>query len=157
MLAKSKKSAVLMGMIFLIPAVTIAVVAGQVRYLLLQPSEQNPHVVDGFAGTGPILMAVAIALVSLGIAALVIDRLDESHFGRQGANRWAIAGMIYGLLQQVILTPIPSDFDFETVSILKQIGGDLLWKGLALVITYLLVFPCFTLVRDRIALSKPGR
>jgi len=149
MLAKSKKSAILMACIFGIPAVIIAVVVGQVRYYLLPPAERNTNVTGGFAGVVPLLTGLGVALVLLAILALVIYRLDESHYGRQGAVRWAIAGTIYGLLQQVVLTPIPADFDFGIVSILKQIGGDLLWKGLALVLSYLLVFPFYINLRKR--------
>jgi hypothetical protein len=156
MLAKSKKSAVIMGMIFLIPAVAIAFVVGEVRYSLLDPAERNPNVVNGFAGLVPVLTAAAIALVCLGLAFLVIYRLDESHYGRQGAVRWAVAGTIYGLLQQVVLTPIPSDFDFGVGSILKQIGGDLLWKVLTLVLSYLLVFPLFSLLQNWRRKSRKG-
>jgi hypothetical protein len=148
MLAKSKKSAVIMGVIFVIPAVTIAFVVGEIRYSMLDPAERNPNVVNGFAGIGPALMSVAIMLLSLGIASWVIYQLNESHYGRQGAIRWVITGTIYGLLQQVILTPISSDFDFGTASILRQIGGDLLQKGLTLVFSYLLVFPLFSLIQN---------
>jgi len=147
MLAKSKKSALLMGVIFGIPVAIIALVVGQLRYSMLAPEEQNPNVVNGFAGIGPALMAVAILLLSLGIVPFVIYQLNESHYGCQGAVRWAIVGTIYGLLQQVVLTPIPTDFDFSAISILKQIGGDLLWKVSTLVLSYLLVFPFFSLVQ----------
>jgi len=148
MLAKSKKSAILMAFIFGIPVAIIAFVVGEIRYYLLPPADQNPNVVNGFAGIGPALMAVAILIVSLGIISFVIYQLNESHYGRQGAIRWAIGGTIYGLLQQVVLTPIPPDFDFEAISILKQIGGDLSWKVLTLVFTYLLVFPLVSLVSN---------
>jgi hypothetical protein len=110
-------------MIFLIPAVAIAFVVGELRCYLLDPAERNPNVANGFAGTVPALISTAIALVSLGLAFLVIYRLDESHFGRQGAVRWVVAGAIYGLLEQVVLTPIPSDFDFKIGSSLRQRGG----------------------------------
>ena len=140
MLAKSKKNAVIMGGIFGIPVATISFVVGTVRYYMLDPEARNPNVVNGFAGIGPTLMCGVILFVSLGIISLVIYQLNESHFGRQGAIRWAIAGTIYGLLQQVTLTPIPPDFDFSVVSILKSIGGDLLVKGLTLGLSYVAVF-----------------
>jgi len=148
MLAKSKKSALILGMIFGIPVITIAFVVGEIRYFLLSPAERNPNVVNGFAGIVPALMCGAILLLSLGLLSFGIYQLNESHFGRRGAIRWAAAGIIYGLLQQVILTPIPSSFDFGVISILRQIGGDLLWKGLALVISYLLAFPLFSLFQN---------
>ncbi len=144
MLTKSKKNAFLMACAFGVPVAVIAMVVGQVRYSLLPPAERNPNVSNGFAGIGPALMALAILLVSLGILSVVIYQLNESHYGRQGLVRWVAAGIIYGLLQQVVLTPIPSDFDFGAGSILKQIGGDLLWKVLTLVLSYLLVFPLFS-------------
>jgi peptidoglycan/LPS O-acetylase OafA/YrhL len=148
MLVKSKKSAVIMGIIFGIPVITIAFVVGEIRYFLLSPAERNPNAVNGFTGIVPALMCGAIALVSLGLVSLVIYQLNEFHFGRQGAVRWAIAGTIYGLLQQVILTPIPAGFDFKLASIRRQIGGDLLWKGLAFVFSYVLAFPLFTLFQN---------
>jgi hypothetical protein len=140
MLAKSKKNAVIMGAIFGIPAVTIGFVVGEVRYFMLEPADRNPNVVNGFAGIGPVLTCVAIMLLSLGVISLVIYQFNESHFGRQGAIRWAIAGTTYGLLQQVTLTPIPPDFDFSLVSTLKSIGGDLLVKALTFALSYILVF-----------------
>lgn len=145
-----------MGCIFMIPVITIAFVVGEVRYYMLAPAERNPNVVNGFAGIVPALMAVAILLLSLGIVSLVIYQLNESHYGRQGTIRWVIAGTIYGQLQQVVLTPIPSDFDFGVVSILKRIGGDLLWKVLALVLSYLLVFPLFSLIQNWRCKSRGG-
>ena len=155
MLAKSKRSAVIMAIIFGIPMAVVALAAGQIRYARLAPEERNPNVTNGFAGIGPALMALAILVVSLGILSLVIYQLSERHYGRQGAVRWAIGGTIYGLLQQVVLTPIPTDFDFKGLSILKQIGGDLLWKAGTLVVTYLLVFPLFSWFKKRIA-SRNG-
>ncbi len=145
MFIKSKKSATLMACLFVIPAVVIAFVVGEVRYLLTPPAAQNPNIANAFAGIGPALIAIAILLLSIGIAAFVIYRLSESHYGRQGAIRWTIAGTVYGLLQQIVLMPIPSDFDFEVASVLKQIGGDLLWKLSTLVVSYVLVFPLFSL------------
>lgn len=151
---KSRKSAILMACAFVIPAVAIAFLVGEIRYYLLAPAGQNPNVVNGFAGVMPALIAAAILLLSLGILSLIIYRLDESHFGRQGLVRWAVGGAIYGVLQQVVLTPIPSDFDFGALSILKQIGGDLLWKAICLVFTYFLVFPLFSLARKWRAKSR---
>jgi uncharacterized membrane protein YtjA (UPF0391 family) len=149
MLARSKKNAVIMGIIFGIPVVAISFVVGTIRYAMLEPSARNPNVVHGFAGIGPTSMAVAIMLVSLGIVSLVIYQLNESHFGRQGAIRWAIAGTIYGLFQQVTLTPIPPDFDFSAVSVLKSVGGDLSIKALTLGLSYGLVFLLPALIRKR--------
>ena len=154
-LTKSKKNAFFMACNFGTPVFMIAFVAGEVRYYLLPPAERNPNVVNGFAGIVPALIALAILIVSLGLASLVIYQLNESHYGRQGAIRWAFAGIIYGLLQQIVLTPIPSNFDFGGVSILKQIGGDLLWKVLTLILSYLLVFPLFSLIfRRRLNIHK---
>lgn len=149
MFVKSKKNAVIMACIFVISAVMIAFVIGEVRYFMTPPAERNPRVVNGFAGVGPALIAVTILLLSIGIAASVIYRLNESHYGRQGAVRWGSAGILYGLLQQIILTPISSDFDFQTGSVVRQIGGDLLWKVLTLVLSYLLVFPLCSLILNR--------
>ena len=140
MFAKSKKSAFLMACLFGLPVAAIALVASQIRYAPAM-AEQNPNVVNGFAGVVPALMALAILALSLGLATLVIYRLDESHYGLQGAVRWVLAGILYGLLQQVVLTPIPSNFDYAFGSILKQIGGDLAWKAATLVLAYILVFP----------------
>ncbi len=147
MFAKNKKTAVLMAFVFMVPVIALAVVVGEIRYSLRAPEEQNPNIISGFAGIVPALMALAILLLSLVIASVVIYRLNESHYGRQGIIRWAIMGIIYGLLQQVVLTPIPSDFDFQAGSILKQIGGDLLWKVSTLALSYFLTFPLFSLVR----------
>src|SRR5512134_3961982 len=113
MFVKSRKTAIFMACIFLAPVIAIAVVAGQIRYSTIAPAEQNPNVVNGFAGITPALMALAVLLLSLGISSWVIFRLNESHYGREGAIRWAVMGIIYGLLQQEVLTPIPSDFDFQ--------------------------------------------
>jgi hypothetical protein len=57
-------------------------------------------------------------------------------------------GVLYGILQQIVLTPIPSNFDFRAGSILKQIGGDLLGKVLTLVLSYLLAFPLFSHIQN---------
>lgn len=146
MFAKSKKNAVFMACIFVISAVMIAFVVGEVRYFVTPPAERNPMVVNGFTGVGPVLIAVAVLFLSISIAASVIYQLNESHYGRQGAIRWASAGLLYGLLQQIVLTPIPSDFDFQVVSVVRQIGGDLLWKVLTLVLSYLVIFPLCSLV-----------
>jgi O-antigen/teichoic acid export membrane protein len=140
-LTKSWKSACLMAYCFVIPAVVIAFATGEIRYFLTPPAQRNPVTANGFAGPGPALIALAVLLVSIGLAALVIDRLNETHYGRQGAIRWIVAGILYGLLQQIVLSPIPVDFDYRLVSVLKQIGGDLLWKLLTLVLVYLFVFP----------------
>ena len=148
MFVKSKKSAILMACIFVITAVMIAFVVGEIQYFTIPPAERNPIVVNGFSGFGPALIAVAILLLSIGISSVVIYRLSESHFGRQGAIRWAIAGIVYGLFQQIVLTPIPSDFGFRVSSVIKQIGGDLLWKVQTLVPSYLLVFPLFSFVMN---------
>lgn len=149
MLAKSKKNAVIMAVIFAIPMVVIALVVGQVRYAQMPPEQQNPNVVNGFAGVGPTLTALGVLLVSLGLLALIIYQLNESHYGRQGAVRWAIAGALYGALQQVVLTPIPGDFDFAAASILKQIGSDLVWKVATFALVYALVFPVFSAIQRR--------
>ena len=148
MFAKSKKTAILMAFVFMAPVIAIAFVVGEIRYSLRASEEQNPNVVNGFAGIVPILIALVILLLSLVIASVVIYRLNESHYGRQGMIRWALMGIIYGLLQQVVLTPIPSNFDFQAGSILKQIGGDLLWKVSMLALSYFLTFPLFTLVQN---------
>ncbi len=153
MFAKNKKTAILMAFVFMVPVIAIAFVVGEIRYSLRAPEEQNPNVVNGFAGMVPALMALAILLLSLVIASVVIYHLNESHYGRKGIIHWAIMGIIYGLLQQVVLTPIPSNFDFQVVSILKQIGGDLLWKVSTLALSYFLAFPLFSLVRKWLASS----
>ncbi len=140
MLAKSKKSAVIMACIFGVPVAVIAFVVGTLRYSALAAATPNPNLVNGYAGIGPTLMAGAVLLLSLGIAALVIYRLNDSHYGRQGATRWAVAGTIYGLLQQVTLTPIPADYDFSSASVLKSIGDDIGVKALTLAVSYALVF-----------------
>ncbi len=150
MFAKSKKTAILMAFVFMVPVITIASVVGEIRYSLLTPEEQNPNIVNGFAGMVPALVALVILILSLLIASVVIYRLNESHYGRQGMIRWAIMGIIYGLLQQVVLTPIPSNFDFQVELILKQIGGDLLWKVSTLALSYFLAFLLFSLVRNRL-------
>jgi hypothetical protein len=51
-------------------------------------------------------------------------------------------------LQQVVLSSLPSDFDFGVTSILKQIGVGFLWKVLTLVLSYVLVFPLFALIQN---------
>ncbi len=94
--------------------------------------------------------------LSLALAAFVIYQLDDSHYGRRGAIRWGVAGTLYGLSQQVILTPIPADFDFTAASILRQIGGDLLWKGLALVFSYLLAFHLVSLILELRGRTRKG-
>ncbi len=149
MLAKSPKSAVILAGIFGGAAILIAVIAGQVRAFLTPPEARYPNAAGGFAGIVPLLTGLGVALVLLLVLALVIYRLDESHYDRRGALRWAIAGALYGLLQQVVLTSIPADFDFSALSILKQIGGDLLTKALTLVLVYFLVFPLQSIVVGR--------
>ncbi|MGB7537115.1 MAG: hypothetical protein WBM17_01125 [Anaerolineales bacterium] len=146
---KSKRSAIVMGCLFVIPAVTVAFIAGEIRYYWIPPAERNPVVTGGFAGTGPALIAAAILAVSIVLASLIICRLDESHFGRGGAIRWTAAGALYGLLQQLVLTPIPLNFDYTAVSILKQIGGDVAWKVAALVLAYAIVFPIGSFIGKR--------
>ncbi len=162
MFAKNKKTAILMAFVFMVPVIAIAFVMGEIRYSLRVTEEQNPNVVNGFAGVVPALVALAILLLSLVIASVVIYRLNESHYGPQGMIRWAIMGIIYGLLQQVVLTPIPSNFDFQIGSILKQIGGDLLWKASTLALSYFLAFPLSSFVQNRFYSSHkvnvpPGR
>lgn len=148
MFVKSRKSSVFMACSFVIPAVVIAFAAGEVRYLMMPEAERSPSVAYGFAGVGAVMIALAILLLSIGLASLVIYRLNESHYGRQGPIRWAIAGLIYGFLQQVVLRPIPPDFDFTLSSVLKQIGGDLAWKVLTLVLSYLVVFSLFSFFQN---------
>ena len=100
MLAKSKKCALIMGMIFGIPVIPIAFIVGEIRYFLLSPAERNPNVVNGFAGIVPALMCGAILLLSLGLLSVGIYQLNESHFGRPGVIHWAAAGIIYGNLRK---------------------------------------------------------
>lgn len=145
MFVKSKKSAILMACFFVGPAVVIAFLVGQLQSVNTPPAEQNLNMAGGFAGFGPVVIAIVILLLSIGLASLVIYRLNEFHYGLHEAIRWTMAGIIYGLLQQVVLTRVPADFDFRISSVVKQIGGDLLWKVLTLVFSYLIVFPFFSL------------
>lgn len=45
------------------------------------------------------LIALLICVATIGILSFWMMSLDETHFGRNGATRWAITGGVFGLIQ----------------------------------------------------------
>jgi len=50
--------------------------------------------------------------------------------------RWTITGIL-----QVMLMTVPVSSDYTITSVLRKKRDDLLWKGLALILVHVLVFP----------------
>jgi hypothetical protein len=87
MLTKSKKSTVIMAFIFILSTITI----DQIIFALTNTG-------TGANDTVFYRTTFSFIILYVGIAAFLIYGLDESHFGVQGAIRWAAMGIIYTLL-----------------------------------------------------------
>jgi hypothetical protein len=97
MLAKSKKSAFVMGSIFVLTTVVVSAV-GDAVFL-----SEDPLIGQESERGAPFLSWLALAfvlLLAVGAMAVFAYEQGESHFGSQGAIRWAIAGVVYALLMQ---------------------------------------------------------
>jgi hypothetical protein len=97
MLAKSRKGALAMAAIAHATALTISAAwFSATRFL------QIGAVADTASAANSTLFGwlalLALITASVGVISIPIYRLDDSHFGLQGAIRWAIAGALYGLL-----------------------------------------------------------
>jgi uncharacterized membrane protein len=99
MLAKSRKSAGVMASIALL---TTAIVYALAQAQLLSPSILVSLFSTGLFSTEELLLAAGIILLVLvlgvGIAAFIVYRLDDSHYGFRGAILWVVFGIICGLL-----------------------------------------------------------
>ena len=105
MLTKSRKAALLMATIALLAALVVSVAwLGVTRFL------QTGAVTAGSTAKSTVfswLLLLALFAFSIGLLSIPIYRLDDAHFGWQGAIRWAIAGGLYGLLWRASSQLIP--------------------------------------------------
>ena len=140
MLAKSRKSAFIMGSIFILTAFVTSVVGTTVfsntDSLVSQESVRNTPLLGWLA-------LVFLLLLAVGMVATFIYNQDESHFGPQGAVRWAIAGVIYALL----IMGISLLFSRLEGQAFAKVLEDIL-QLLAMGVAYLIVFEVFSPRRD---------
>ena len=131
MLAKSKKSAIVMASVFFVAcaasswALTQAVEA-PAAFLDLELIRNTP------LGLTAVLGALFVALF-----AVMIYRFDESHFGLQGAIRWGLTGMLFVFIYTGLLL-IQSRLDTPAVSVFEG-----LLPVLVVVVAYWLAFRVF--------------
>jgi hypothetical protein len=97
MLAKSRRGAFVMAAIAHATALSASATwVGATRFLRISAAAET----TGAANTTVFGWLALLALIasSVGVISIPIYRLDDSHFGVQGAIRWAMAGALYGLL-----------------------------------------------------------
>ncbi len=144
MLAKSKRSAVIMGSIAVLSVIIVTATSSMIRYFLLGRVATEDSAISNI--TGSIVLDTIIGLMGLllvvalqiGLASFLIYQLDACHFGQQGAIRWAIVGAIYALVWQVGLPLLPR----SNLLIVNRIVEDC--KQLLVVgLSYLIVFRLF--------------
>ena len=107
MLTKSKKGALIMGSI---ESLTSFVTGWLIRIIThLSSGKTEPGIqqlLDELTTAGAVAVVIAIILFALvwriGLAAIIIFSLDETHFGRAGAIRWAIFGIIRAFLNKAV-------------------------------------------------------
>jgi hypothetical protein len=142
MLAKSRKSAIVMAAIALLTTATV--------YALTQAQFSSPSILSslftaGLFSTTEIAVAAGIALVVLALgsilASLIIYLLPPSRFGWRGAILWFVFGVISGLLLYVRswLLPLSLPIDFVIVEILYRVLREFFGLGI-LLFSYWLVF-----------------
>jgi hypothetical protein len=97
MLTKSRRSALAMAAIAHVTALIVSAAwFSALRFLQIGAITETGSAANSTLFGWLILLALIAA--SVGVISIPIYRLDDSHFGLQGAIRWAIAGVLYGLL-----------------------------------------------------------
>ncbi len=142
-LAKSKKSAAIMTAIVILAAfVTVVIWSLITGSPLKMVSLQGPNAVITYVLI--MVLAVLIMAVPFAIGSTVISTLSERHFGLPGALRWAVMGVLYGVLACLIQFLFPSD------TIVRYM---LLFAALCL--SYALVFYLAPLVHGKFLPNNP--
>ncbi len=103
MLAKSRRSALIIaGIAFLSYALTDLLISLGIYYRTtgtLPPLQEEIQNIPQFFGTYALL--IIALLIAIGVGGLLINSLfGEAYFGRRGALRWSLFGMIYALISQ---------------------------------------------------------
>jgi len=106
MLTKSRVSALAMSATAHLAALIVSRAWFIVDSLLQTDSAPDTGSATSSAVVGWLALLALIAS-SIGLISLPIYKLDDSHFGPRGAIRWALAGVLYGLLWRAssLLTP----------------------------------------------------
>lgn len=155
MLARSRKSAFVLAVVFATTALIVAGIIVAVRYLTGTLGFEAAENAAGGGGNNAIepIIALALSILVVGSALVMLSlgiyRGDDSHFGFRGAIRWAVTGAVYGILIQpasVLLSR--SDLAGSAwLAALFQVLG-LGWAGLMYELSYRLVFKWIPLTRD---------
>jgi hypothetical protein len=104
---------------------TIALLTTAVVYALAQALFSSPSILAlvfeaGLFSTTEIAIAGGIALLALvlgvGIAAFIVYRLDDSHYGLRGAILWVVLGVLCGLLLYLRSWLLPSSIPIDSVA-----------------------------------------
>lgn len=154
MLAKSKKSAFVMAVLYITTALIVAVAIVAVRYLTGTISLDAGENTLGDGSNDVIIAIVAILgiilLAGFGLVmlSLWIYGRDDSHFGSRGAIRWAMSGAACAILVHPasILLPRSNSVDSASIAALYQVLR-LFWGFFAFGLSYRLVFKWFPLTR----------
>ena len=149
MLKKSKKSAYGMACLFLLCGLLTRIIGEMVSGLeagiygqLLKYHGEGYIII-------PLLLFVSILLIAAGILALFIYSWDGDHFGKWGAMRWCLAGVVYGGLK------VGVDLLVSVIGLsgIGKLVEDLL-GFLAIVVSYLLLFRVLPQAKKVIEVGK---
>ena len=100
MLKKSNTSAIIMSSLALLSA-SLTLASWE---LLRNPSLPKDTAQSVFSGDFLIALMVALAIMFIFFVlpgAFVIHKWDDAHFGKEGAIRWIIFGIVFGCLAQL--------------------------------------------------------
>jgi len=155
MLAKSRKSAFVMAVVFITTALIVTGIIVALRYPTGTFSSIDENV-SGDDGNNMIALIIVILglifLLGYGLErlSLWIYRGDDSHFGSKGAIRWAVTGAVCAILMQpvLVLVPRPGSAKSGWLAGLYYVLR-LCWGFFVFELSYRLVFKWFPLTRDQ--------
>ncbi|MBN1875458.1 MAG: hypothetical protein JXA33_14605 [Anaerolineae bacterium] len=155
MLAKSRKSAFFMAVVFMATALIVAGIIVALRYPIGTFSLIDENVSGDDSNNMIALIIVILGLIfllgyGLKMLSLWIYRGDDSHFGSKGAIRWAVTGAVSAILMQPasVLVPRPGSAKSAWLAGLYSVLR-LCWGFFAFEMSYRLVFKWFPLTRDQ--------
>lgn len=155
MLAKSRKSAFFMAVVFMATALIVAGIIVALRYPIGTFSLIDENVSGDDSDNMIALIIVILGLIfllgyGLEMLSLWIYRGDDSHFGSKGAIRWAVTGAVSAILMQPasVLVPRPGSAKSAWLAGLYSVLR-LCWGFFVFELSYRLVFKWFPLTRDQ--------
>ena len=153
MLAKSKKSAFVMAVLYI---TTVVIVAGAIITVHSMTGTIDLEAGENVSrdGSNDVIIAIVAILGLILVVGFCLVMLsswiygrDDSHFGSRGAIRWAMSGAVGVVLVYPVSILLPrSSVDSASVAALYQVLR-LFWGYFAFGLSYRLVFKWFPLTR----------